>query len=718
MIAKECACMKWLGKHKKMIIFLALIIAAGAAVWKFMPRGASVSAQTQEITAAVTRGSIYSSVEGSGPVASAREYVIKAPGDATVELVNVSDGELVGASQLLFQVDCPEIKNKDLRLDQYSNELGQLKERQAELNYRLGFDGRVVSVNMLKGQKVSNGSVILSVVDINKGSLQVTDEGQVWQAGDTLWLDMVDYTGSVSARIVEAPRRSNLNGQDFWLYTVTLGGDQSLEGEILARVTGPGVGEDEALAGLVTAEAPQDVKATAEGTLTDIYVSEGDVVASGTLLYSIDSQALSAQILEKEASIQEALTDINQNESLVAPFEGYYYASMDLNGQVAPLVQSGDQVTKNQVFGKVVDSSRVQIAFQLDELDIDKVRIGQEVQVTADAVTGRTYMGVVTQVASEGQSSGGVTYYWVIVEVADWEGLKLGMNCDMEIITAMKEDTLLLPVSAVQSFRNVRYVLLSEEGAAGTPGAVTGAAGQNPASAGTVRQAPPGASGADGSGDAAGTGVGAEGLDAGGSGAGQGRSGAGGGEPRTGVRQAGADASGDRPGAGEPQVSAGQGAASPGESQTDAGAGQGEPGAAGSGESQTDMSAAGADESQADAGAAGSGESQTGARRPGAGAAGANSPGGGSGADAAGADILSRLPANAVIVEVGVSNENFVEILSGLEEGATVIIPASNATAGMNTNQMMFGGMGGGGGGGGVMIRGAVEAGPAGPQPR
>ncbi|MDR1205242.1 MAG: HlyD family efflux transporter periplasmic adaptor subunit [Peptococcaceae bacterium] len=694
--------MKWLGKHKKMIIFLALIIAAGAAAWKFMPRGVAASAQTQEITAAVTRGSIYSSVEGSGPVASAREYVIKAPGDATVELVNVRDGELVGASQLLFQVDCPEIKNKDLRLDQYSNELGQLKERQAELNYRLGFDGRVVSVNVLKGQKVSNGTVILSVVDINKGSLQVTDEGQTWQAGDTLQLDMVDYTGSVSARIVETPRRSNLNGQDFWLYTVSLGGVQSLEGEILARVTGPGAGEDAALAGLFTAEAPQDVKATAEGTLTDIYVSEGDVVASGTLLYSIDSQALSAQILEKEASIQEALTDINQNESLVAPFEGYYYASMDLNGQVAPLVQTGDQVTKNQVFGKVVDSSRIQIAFQLDELDIDKVRIGQEVQVTADAVTGRTYVGVVTQVASEGQSSGGVTYYWVIVEVADWEGLKLGMNCDMEIITAMKEDTLLLPVSAVQSFRNVRYVLLSE-GAAG--------AGQNPASAGTGRQAPPAANGAGG--DAAGTGTGAEG----GSGAGRGRAGAGGGEPGA----AGPDGSGaprtaaGEPGAGETQAGAGTDATGPGAGQGSAGAGgSSAPGAgAGQGSVSAGQDSAGADGS----GAPGSGEPQAGASQAGTDtdAVGAGSS---SGRDGAGADVLSRLPANAVIVEVGVSNENFVEILSGLEEGAVVIIPANNATAGMNGNQMMFGGMGPGGGGGGVMIRGAVDsAGPA-PQPR
>jgi HlyD family secretion protein len=633
--------MKWLWKHKKMIIFLALIIAVGAAAWKFMPRGTQAAAQTQEITAAVTRGSVYSSVEGSGPVASAREYVIKAPGDATVELVNVKDGDLVAASQLLFQVDCPEIKNKDLRLDQYSNELDQLKEKQADLNYRLEFDGRVVGVNVLKGQKISNGSVILSVVDINKGALQVPDEGQEWQAGDTLLLDMVDYVGSVPAQIVETPRRSNLNGQGFWLYTVSLGGDQSLEGEILARVTGPGVGESEALAGLFTAEGAQDVKAAAEGTLTDIYVGEGDVIPRGTLLYSIDSPALSAQILEKEASIQEALTDINQNESLVAPFEGYYYASMDLNGQVAPLVQTGDQVTKSQVFGKVVDSSRIQIAFQLDELDIDKVQIGQAVQVTADAVTGRTYEGVVTQVASEGQSSQGVTYYWVIVEVADWEGLKLGMNCDMEIITAMKEDTLLLPVSAVQSFRNVRYVLLSEGGG----GTETEGAGQS---------GRPGASGAGTFG-----GGGASGTDP---------------RPEGGAVRL---APGSEPSGAAEQ--AGSGAGQTGDGAPEAGAG-----------------------AEAGAGTDGAGTGAGLPEDPGSGGSGAVTP-----------DVASRLPANAVIVEVGISNADYVEILSGVEEGATVIIPATNATAGMDMMQMQFGGAPGGGfGGGGTMIRTGAGAAP------
>ena len=84
------------------------------------------------------------------------------------------------------------------------------------------------------------------------------------------------------------------------------------------------------------------------------------------------------------------------------------------------------------------------------------------------------------------------------------------------------------------------------------------------------------------------------------------------------------------------------------------------------------------------------------------GGAGMNS--GNSGA-AAGIDIASRLPANAVIVEVGINNDSFVEILSGLEEGMEVIIPPSNANAG-RMNVMTFGGPGGGAGavGGAVMI--------------
>ena len=50
----------------------------------------------------------------------------------------------------------------------------------------------------------------------------------------------------------------------------------------------------------------------------------------------------------------------------------------------------------------------------------------------------------------------------------------------------------------------------------------------------------------------------------------------------------------------------------------------------------------------------------------------------------------------AVNVETGISNENFIEIKSGLQEGDQVYVSESTSN-----NQNMFGGMGGMGGMGG-----------------
>ncbi len=58
--------------------------------------------------------------------------------------------------------------------------------------------------------------------------------------------------------------------------------------------------------------------------------------------------------------------------------------------------------------------------------------------------------------------------------------------------------------------------------------------------------------------------------------------------------------------------------------------------------------------------------------------------------------VKNRVPEGftAVNVTTGISNENYIEIKEGLQEGDEVYVTAST-----NTNQMNFGGMGGMGGG-------------------
>jgi HlyD family secretion protein len=55
-----------------------------------------------------------------------------------------------------------------------------------------------------------------------------------------------------------------------------------------------------------------------------------------------------------------------------------------------------------------------------------------------------------------------------------------------------------------------------------------------------------------------------------------------------------------------------------------------------------------------------------------------------------------QLPERAVIVETGIVNDTYVEILSGLQEGQIVEVAGTRASGGGNQNFMMVTGPGGG----------------------
>ena len=85
----------------------------------------------------------------------------------------------------------------------------------------------------------------------------------------------------------------------------------------------------------------------------------------------------------------------------------------------------------------------------IDELDISSVEVGQEVRITADAVEGKTYTGVVTEVSVAGTTSGGITTYPVTVRIDETDGLLPGMNVDAEIVISSADDVLAIPSAAV-----------------------------------------------------------------------------------------------------------------------------------------------------------------------------------------------------------------------------------------------------------------------------
>ena len=85
----------------------------------------------------------------------------------------------------------------------------------------------------------------------------------------------------------------------------------------------------------------------------------------------------------------------------------------------------------------------------IDELDIQSVKVGQKVTVTADAFEGQTFSGTVTNVSLESTYSNGVSTYPVTVTMDEAGDLLPGMNVDGVITLEEANDVLTIPVDAL-----------------------------------------------------------------------------------------------------------------------------------------------------------------------------------------------------------------------------------------------------------------------------
>lgn len=86
--------------------------------------------------------------------------------------------------------------------------------------------------------------------------------------------------------------------------------------------------------------------------------------------------------------------------------------------------------------------------------------MGQKVQITADAVQDKNYVGTVTRVSMKGTSNGGTTTYPVTIRIDETDGLRPGMNANAEIVVAEAANALTVPNAAI-----VRggYVLVTQD---------------------------------------------------------------------------------------------------------------------------------------------------------------------------------------------------------------------------------------------------------------
>ena len=148
------------------------------------------------------------------------------------------------------------------------------------------------------------------------------------------------------------------------------------------------------------------------------------------------------ETLQRFALSLENARDNLEDYSVTAPISGTVVTK---NAKAGDNIEGGSGSTLCVIY----DLSYLEMTMSIDELDISSVEVGQEVRITADAVEGKTYTGVVTEVSVAGTTSGGITTYPVTVRIDETDGLLPGMNVDAEIVISSADDVLAIPSAAV-----------------------------------------------------------------------------------------------------------------------------------------------------------------------------------------------------------------------------------------------------------------------------
>jgi HlyD family secretion protein len=161
----------------------------------------------------------------------------------------------------------------------------------------------------------------------------------------------------------------------------------------------------------------------------------------------------SQDVVAAQAKVDAAQATVD-SMSVIAPF----------NGEVLYVQsQPGDVVNAETSAVNVADLDHLYVETQVDESDVADVKVGQQADVTLDALTGAAFTGKVTQINPVGEVVSGLVKYTVRIDLdkaTDQSFIPLGTTANVVIHVKDATASLAVPITTVQNDSKGEYVLV------------------------------------------------------------------------------------------------------------------------------------------------------------------------------------------------------------------------------------------------------------------
>ncbi len=196
----------------------------------------------------------------------------------------------------------------------------------------------------------------------------------------------------------------------------------------------------------------ENAKANLERTRTPVL--SFDVDTARTNVSQSDLQLRNAQAQKKNSETQVKIAELTVKQAQRR------LSQATLTSPIAATVSQVNIEVGEAAAGAVapftlVDDSKYHIDITVDEIDIAKIKLAQEVDVTLDSLPGVTVKGKVERIAPTSTTVNGVVSYQVrvVVEQTSAVELRSGMTANAAIVIDRRTDVLLAPNWAVRRDR-------------------------------------------------------------------------------------------------------------------------------------------------------------------------------------------------------------------------------------------------------------------------
>lgn len=459
-------------KWRKWLIIALVVLALIAAPFTLQHMAAGQAAgQSFYLSDTAALQNLTVSVSGTGTVKPIDSYQVSTLLKGEILDAPFEEGDTVQEGDLLFRMDSKDVENSisrtELSVEQARLAYQDLLTNQKNTRLEANADGVIQTLYIEAGDTISAGTVVAEILDRDTMNLTVP-----FHAADAATF----YEGQPATVTVDGTLETLTGVIDKIYATDEVGPGGTLVRKVTIQVTNPGAISDAtsgtAMVGSAACSASANFSYAAQkqvvsktsGEIAKLHVSEGDRVSDGTLLGTFTTDSISTQIENARLSLQSAQLSL---ESIRDQLEDYSITSPISGTIIEKNFKAGDTIdaTTSGYLAVIYDMTTLTFDMSINELDIGKIRVGQTVEVTADALDGKTFTGYVDKVNINGTTVNGKTTYPVTVKLEgsgtdlQAQGLYPGMNISATVIVEEVGETLCIPVDYVTRGNTVLVAL-------------------------------------------------------------------------------------------------------------------------------------------------------------------------------------------------------------------------------------------------------------------